>query len=99
MDFPKAPEQVGMVLATMLECGALPPSDLVDGFLQIPDVFARRTLAAGVFQAAQKAMGAGLSKMFREAGISAAAFLTHDPEMDGDLPEVDDFLSEIGVAL
>ena len=41
---------------------------------------------------------AKIGAAFREHGISGASFLSHNPEVDGDMPDVADFLKENDLA-
>ncbi|CAG9467325.1 unnamed protein product [Pedinophyceae sp. YPF-701] len=98
MDYPKAPEQLGMVTATLMKCGVFPASAVAGGLSKVEDMFDRRDLAAAILKQAQDKMGAqALATSFREEGLSASAFLAADPERDGEHPDVADFLKEHGL--
>jgi len=95
LDYPHAPRLLGSMVGAFVADGVLPITAFPALLLPIEDAAARRDLALyAINHLRSRHDDARLGAMFRENGISGAAFLAHDPGFDGDLPDVSDWLKE-----
>jgi len=99
MDYPLATRLLGSLLGSVIADGTVPLTALPPLFAPIEDPYLRREMALFVINHMRSRMDdAKIGAAFREHGISGASFLSHNPEVDGDMPDVADFLKENDLA-
>ena len=100
MDVPLAPKLLGLVVGTLLADGTLAVTHLPALLNPCEDAYPRRELAEhALHYLRSKWEDAKVGAAFREKGVAGSSFLTHDPQFDGDMPEVGEWLREKGFTM
>lgn len=99
LDYPHAPKLFGTLIGALISDGVYPLTSFPALLLPVEDARVRRDLALYALNFMRsRTEDAKIGAMFREHGIAGAAFLSHDPQFDGDMPEVSDWLKENDLA-